>query len=122
MLKFSNGLTVAWQHGNTCFNLTQPASSATMAKKTNLFEHESLQDKDAIVQYLKALTDGIEKGEVELSDDDEKVTLKPTPFGRFKLKATCSKKAQELRIKISWVGHEDGGDSDQPLHIQPPSK
>ncbi|WP_178862065.1 amphi-Trp domain-containing protein [Thiomicrorhabdus cannonii] len=92
-----------------------------MAKKTNLFEHESLQDKDAIVQYLKALTEGIEKGEVLLSDDDEKVTLNPTPFGRFKLKATRSKKVQELRLKISWIGHEDDGERAQPLHIQPSS-
>ncbi len=73
-----------------------------MAKKSKYFEHESLQDKDAIISYLKAITQGFKKGAIEFSDEEEEFMLTPQKLANLKIKADKSKKGQTLNIKISW--------------------
>ncbi|PLA74466.1 amphi-Trp domain-containing protein [Hydrogenovibrio sp. SC-1] len=90
-----------------------------MAKKTPYFEHESLQDKDAIVSYLKAITQGFKKGAIKLSDEDEDFVLTPQAFANLKIKATQSKKGQTLNIKINWSSDQDEDADDAPLFIAP---
>lgn len=38
-------------------------------KTENIFNHESLQDRKAIIKYLKAIIDGISKGALSFADD-----------------------------------------------------
>jgi len=90
-----------------------------MAKKTPYFEHESLQDKDTIISYLKAITQGFKKGAIKFSDEDENLVLTPQPFANLKIKATQSKKGQTLNIKINWSSDQDEDADDTPLFIDP---
>ncbi|MBF6057855.1 MULTISPECIES: amphi-Trp domain-containing protein [Thiomicrorhabdus] len=89
-----------------------------MAKNNQYFEHESLQDKDAIISYLKALTEGIEKGEILLSDEEETLLLKPGKISLLRIKATNSKKNSELRLRLSWSNYEADSDKNAPLFIK----
>ena len=73
-----------------------------MRPKTKVFDHESLQDADNLAAFLKAIAKGIKKGHIEFTDDDETLTLTPTPLGRFRIKAEKTPKSQTLRIKITW--------------------
>lgn len=89
-----------------------------MAKKTQYFEHESLQDKESIINYLKALTKGIEKGEILISDEDDTQIINPSSLTLLKLKASKNKKEQSLRIKLSWTNENDDDPDNTPLFIK----
>lgn len=89
-----------------------------MAKKTKEFEHESLQDKEAIASYLKAIMQGVKKGEIKFSDEDEDLTLKPEALAKLKIRARQTKKSQSLTVKISWSSSDsDSSIDDTPLFI-----
>lgn len=88
-----------------------------MSKKNTHFEHESLQDKDAIISYLKAITDGFKKGAIEFSDEEDDIVLKPEKLANLRIKAAQSKKGQELRIKISWTSDNNQDLEEVPLFI-----
>ena len=90
-----------------------------MAKKTPYFEHESLQDKESIIRYLKAITKGLKKGAIKLSDEDEDFVLTPQAFANLKIKATQTKKGQTLNIKVNWSSDQDEEVEDAPLFIAP---
>ncbi|MGC9386402.1 MAG: amphi-Trp domain-containing protein [Hydrogenovibrio sp.] len=90
-----------------------------MAKKRQHFEHESLQDKEAIINYLKAITQGFKKGAIEFSDEDEEFRLTPQALANLKIKAEQSKKGQSLNIKISWSSDQSSDFDDSPLFIDP---
>ncbi|MBO1923093.1 amphi-Trp domain-containing protein [Thiomicrorhabdus sp. 6S3-12] len=90
-----------------------------MAKKPQYFEHESLQDKESVVNYLKALSKGIEKGEILLSDDEDTQILNTSELTQMSIKASKTKKEQSLRIKLSWTNDTDDDDPDNaPLFIK----
>jgi len=90
-----------------------------MAKKSKYFEHESLQDKDAIISYLKAITQGFKKGAIEFSDEEEEFMLTPQKLANLKIKADKSKKGQTLNIKISWSSNQSSDFEESPLFIDP---
>jgi len=90
-----------------------------MGKKNKRFEHESLQDKDAIICYLKAVIQGFKKGAIEVSDEEDAITLKPEKLANLKIKADQSKNGQSLNIKIQWSSDQSEEFSDTPLFIDP---
>lgn len=89
-----------------------------MAKKNQYFEHESLQDRDAVVDYLEALAAAIKKGEILLSDGDDKQLLQPSELTLMSLKASSTKKSQSLRIKLTWNNKTDEEPDNEPLFIK----
>lgn len=88
-----------------------------MGKKDETFEHESLQDQDSLINYLKAISDGFKKGRIQFSDEDDDMTLTPEKMANLRIRAVKSKKSQELRIKISWSSDQDTDFDDTPLFI-----
>jgi amphi-Trp domain-containing protein len=90
-----------------------------MGKKNKRFEHESLQDKDAIVCYLKAVIEGFKKGAIEVSDEEDTITLKPEKLANLKIKADQNKNAQSLNIKIQWSSDQSDDFEETPLFIDP---
>ncbi len=88
-----------------------------MGKKSDTFEHESLQDKDSIINYLKAISDGFKKGRIQFSDEEDELTLTPETMANLRIRAQQSKKSQELRIKISWSSDQEVDVDDIPLFI-----
>lgn len=73
-----------------------------MKGKSNQFRHESLQDTSAIVKYLHALADGIEKGSLEFRDQSGELELELGGMIRFGVNAERKSERNGLTIKLSW--------------------
>lgn len=73
-----------------------------MAKETAEFRHESLQDCESIVKYLKALTEGFENGRLKLANGNEPMELKPEGLLNLNLKARRKDNRVKLTLKVSW--------------------
>jgi amphi-Trp domain-containing protein len=79
----------------------------------NVFEHQSLQSLDAVLDYLDTIRDGFKQGHLQLSQEDDKVTLTPKGLTRVKIKAKQAKQHQEIRITLAWIPDETDGEHDQ---------
>ncbi len=66
------------------------------------FRHESLQDAKSIRQILKSVTDGIAKGKVVFSDEDDEIVMRPEGLLHLKLKASQEENRRQINIRISW--------------------
>lgn len=66
------------------------------------FEFESLQDSKSIKSFLESLTEGLERGRIELSTNGEEILLTPQSLLRFKVKAKRKKGESQIALKISW--------------------
>jgi amphi-Trp domain-containing protein len=70
---------------------------------TDQFKHESLQDLRSIGQYLRAITEGLEAGRVDLSDDSGQLTLFPSGLLTLELRAKRRGNRAKLRIELLWT-------------------
>ena len=68
----------------------------------NSFRHESLQDQASIQKILEAITQGIAKGKLTFSDEDDKMVMKPEGLLHLKLTASQEDNRQRINIRISW--------------------
>ena len=66
------------------------------------FVFESLQDKNSIKDFLKSLTEGIEKGKVTLSTNGDEIELYPSGLLQFSVKAKRKGSDNKVNIKIGW--------------------
>ncbi|WP_130536770.1 amphi-Trp domain-containing protein [Thiomicrorhabdus indica] len=89
-----------------------------MAKKTEYFEHESLQDKESVVNYLNALSEGIVKGEILISDEEDTQILNPQNLTLMSIRAKKGKNEQSLRLKLEWKQKNDEDADNAPLFIK----
>ena len=76
----------------------------TKQEREREFEHESLQDRESILAYLKALTDGFENGVLTFSDDAGEISLEPRGLVNFTVRAQKKRNRVNLNLKISWNG------------------
>ena len=89
----------------------------TKPEREREFEHESLQDRESILAYLKALTEGFESGVLTFSDSTGEISLEPHGLVNFAVKAHKKHNRVNLNLKISWNG--DGGtDEDQAAKLR----
>jgi amphi-Trp domain-containing protein len=79
---------------------------------TDEFKHESLQDLKSIGQYLKAITEGLEAGRVDLSDDNGHLALFPNGLLSLELRAKRRGNRAKLQLKLSWAEERPKGKSD----------
>ncbi|MCW8963644.1 MAG: amphi-Trp domain-containing protein [Gammaproteobacteria bacterium] len=73
-----------------------------MRQSKNSFRHDSLQDTKSIRKILEAVTEGIEKGKLVFSDEDDKIVMKPDGLLELKLTASQEDNRQRVNIRISW--------------------
>jgi len=73
-----------------------------MSREPGEFRHESLQDCESIVKYLKALMEGFESGHLQLANGGEPIVLEPTGLLKLDLKARRKDDRNKLSIKVSW--------------------
>ena len=88
-----------------------------MKDKSNQFRHESLQDSHAVVQYLNALAEGIEKGTLEFRDEQGEIILEPGGMIRFQLEAREKSDRHSLTLKMSWKQRSEKRRDSGPLRI-----
>ena len=77
-----------------------------MAKDKRQFEHESLEDAQSVVEYLKAVTEGLSNGGVRFQDKEGKFTLQMNGLVEFQLRATRKRNKAQLMLKgpLEWLG------------------
>ena len=73
-----------------------------MKSKQLFFEHESLQDRKSIKAYLKAITDGVSKGVLSLTDNVNKTTLNPDGLIRLNVEVVGERNRRQLQIVLDW--------------------
>jgi amphi-Trp domain-containing protein len=66
------------------------------------FRHESLQDRDSIQALLKAISQGIAKGKLTLSDEDGEMVLQPNGLLQLKVAATQDEEHHRINLRITW--------------------
>ena len=73
-----------------------------MKQDKKSFYHESLQDRDSVRGILKSLTQGIGKGKVVFSDDDDEIVMRPEGLLQLRVKASQDEGQRRINIRISW--------------------
>jgi len=73
-----------------------------MKRRKNSFRHESLQNRDSIQAILKALTEGIAKGKVTFSDDDDSISMAPDGLLNLKLTVSQEDNRNRINLRITW--------------------
>jgi len=66
------------------------------------FRHESLQDVKSIRQILESVTNGIAKGKVVFSDEDDEIVMQPEGLLQLRLKASQEENRRQINIRINW--------------------
>ena len=66
------------------------------------FVFDSLQDKDSIGAFLKALMDGMHEGKVRLSSNGDDIVLRPCGLMQFTVKARRKGDSSKISVKITW--------------------
>jgi amphi-Trp domain-containing protein len=82
---------------------------------TDEFKHESLQDLKSIKQYLVAITEGLEAGRVDLSDENGQLALHPSGLINLELRAKRRGNQAKLQLKLTWT--EDKGTRAESLRV-----
>jgi amphi-Trp domain-containing protein len=75
------------------------------------FQHESLQDRESILIYLKALAEGFSSGLITFTDKDGEISLAPGGLVNFEVRANRKRDRVVLSLKLSWkdTAHEEAG-------------
>ena len=73
-----------------------------MKRRKNSFRHESLQNRDSIQTILKALNEGIAKGKVSFSDDDDSISMAPDGLLNLKLSVSQEDNRNRINLRITW--------------------
>ena len=68
----------------------------------NKFRHESLQDRETIADLLASLQQGLSKGELTFSDENNAITLKPEGLLSLVIKASGGSELNVLEVRIAW--------------------
>ncbi|WP_031435391.1 amphi-Trp domain-containing protein [Methylomarinum vadi] len=66
------------------------------------FQHESIQDAKTIQKILNAISEGIGKGELQFSDEDDEIVFHPEGLMQLKVSAAQDGNQQRFNIKVSW--------------------
>lgn len=73
-----------------------------MSDEKQEFEHDSLQDREQVVAYLRSVADGIESGVLKLSDPARQVELRPRGLIAFNVRAQAKRSRVNLTLRCSW--------------------
>jgi len=78
-----------------------------MKRRKNSFRHESLQNRDSIQAILNALTEGIAKGKVTFSDDDDSINMTPDGLLNLKLIVSQEENRNRINLRITWENQKE---------------
>jgi amphi-Trp domain-containing protein len=75
------------------------------------FKYQSLQETEAVTEYLEALAAGLRAGKLRLSKEERTVELKPQGLVRFALGASEGDLQSRVVIKLAWRNPESADDA-----------
>jgi len=70
------------------------------------FEMESLQDRETVCNYLEALKEGFSQGVINLSSNEENMSVVPGGLIKFTIKARKKKGEVKLDLRFRWADME----------------
>ena len=73
-----------------------------MRRDKNTFRHDSLQDTKSISKIMDSITEGLAKGKLVFSDEDDKIVLSPDGLLELKVTASQEDNRQRINVRISW--------------------
>ncbi|MBT3013971.1 MAG: amphi-Trp domain-containing protein [Candidatus Thiodiazotropha sp. (ex Lucina aurantia)] len=82
------------------------------------FRHESLQDKESIQALLKAISQGIAKGKLTLSDEDGEMVMQPNGLLQLKVAATQDEERHRINLRITWQVETDRPKKSKNLKVK----
>jgi amphi-Trp domain-containing protein len=68
----------------------------------DIFDHESIQDRQSIRQYFNMLIEGLEKGRIIFTSEKDHGMLTPAEMIRFSIKTKKKSGKSKLTIKLAW--------------------
>lgn len=71
-------------------------------KTDGKFRHDSLQNRKTVKSLLEAVTKGIGKGELALSDENGEIVLEPEGLLNLRIRAERADGANRLDLRITW--------------------
>ena len=89
-----------------------------MRNRKKSFRHQSLQDEKSIQDILKSITNGIARGKITFSDEDEKIIMRPEGLLDLKVTATQEENRNRFSIRISWQVEDDGDKKKKSLSVK----
>jgi amphi-Trp domain-containing protein len=85
----------------------------------NEFKHESVEDAESIVRYLRALTDGLEKGYLEFMNGKEGLVLEPRGLLQLEVRARKKGDRRKVSFKFEWrEAAPEETEEEKPLRIK----
>lgn len=82
------------------------------------FRHESLQSRKSIKALLEAVTRGVGKGELTLSDDDDEFTMKPDGLITLRIRAEKSEGSNRIDLRLTWRDDTDASNGKGDLKVR----
>lgn len=89
-----------------------------MADRKKVFEHDSLQDRNTIVRYLNAITDGLKNGKLTLKGREAEIELEPRGLIRLELRASERSDRSRLELRLTWNPKYDSEGEEDSLDIR----
>ena len=94
-----------------------------MAASIQVFKHKSIEEPEAVVQYLETLIQGIRNGELKLGTGADELDLRPSSPMRLLVRSRRNKKGKEgVGFRITWNRPASTEAASKPLQIQAPQK
>jgi amphi-Trp domain-containing protein len=88
-----------------------------MKQDKKSFRYESLQDQQSILKILRVITEGLERGRLVLSDEDDEIVLNPQGLLQLKISASQEGNSDSLSLKVSWQNETEKTRQKNTLHI-----
>jgi amphi-Trp domain-containing protein len=82
------------------------------------FRHESLQDRESVQAILKAITQGVAKGKLTLSDEEDEMVLNPDGLLQLKVTATQDTDRHRINLRITWQAEDESLKADKTLKVK----
>ncbi len=88
-----------------------------MKQHKKSFRHDSLQDTQSVLKILHAVIEGLETGNLVLSDNHDEIILNPDGLLQLKLTASQDDTQCTLAVKVSWQVKSDKGLEKNALRV-----
>ena len=89
-----------------------------MRSRKRNFRHQSLQDQKSIQGILKSITNGIAKGKITFSDEDDRIVMRPEGLLDLKVTAAQEENSNRINIRISWQVDDAGEKKKKSLSVK----
>ena len=89
-----------------------------MKNSKKSFRHQSLQDEKSIQDILKAIGNGLARGKITFSDEDEKIVMRPEGLLELKVTALQEDNRNRFNIRVSWQTEDDAVSKKKRLSVK----